>query len=155
MPRYRGVGMPRKRKTVKEPPSEAVDIPPERPDASEPAAPPSPDPKLTIRARPPQSPGMKAVKAAAFQARKADRIAKKAYVTFLQEKLTFTQCYIALTNRGERLGKDRGRRRAVQGSHTTSRRSTTFAWTSRRSVYASYRPSWLHLSWLLTLGSLR
>ena len=35
MPRYRGVGMPRKRKTVKEPPSEAVDIPPERPDASE------------------------------------------------------------------------------------------------------------------------
>ena len=106
MPRYRGVGMPRKRKTVKEPPSEAVDIPPERPDASEPAAPPSPDPKLTIRARPPQSPGMKAVKAAAFQARKADRIAKKAYVTFLQEKLTFTQCYIALTNRGERLGKD-------------------------------------------------
>ena len=101
MPRYRGVGMPRKRKTVKEPPSEAVDIPPERPDASEPAAPSvpsSPDPKLTLRARPPESPGMKAVKAAAYQARRADRIAKKAYLMFLRESIAFTQCYIALVN---------------------------------------------------------
>jgi hypothetical protein len=97
--------MPRKRKSVAEPPSEAVDIPLERPDASEPAAPPSPDPKLTIGARPPQSPGMKAVKAAAYQARKADRIAKKAYMMFLQETDTFYQCCKALTDRGERLGK--------------------------------------------------
>ena len=46
------------------------------------------------------------MKAASYQARKADHIAKKAYLMFLQETLTFTQCYEALTNRAERVGKD-------------------------------------------------
>ena len=75
--------------------------------ALEPEPPPSPDPKHTSRARPPQqSPGMKAVNGATNAARKANWVAKAAYLKFLREKLAFTQCYIVLTNRGERLGKD-------------------------------------------------
>ena len=106
MPRQRGIGMRKPKKKKVEPLDNAEEIPLPPPAAPENDPPPSPDPKLTIRARPQQSPGMKAVKAATYAARKADRVAKKAYLQFLREKLAFVQCYVDLTNRGERLGKD-------------------------------------------------
>ena len=89
MPRQRGIGMRKPKKKKVEPLDNAEEIPLPPPAAPENDPPPSPDPKLTIRARPQQSPGMKAVKAATYAARKADRVAKKAYLQFLREKLAF------------------------------------------------------------------
>lgn len=106
MPRQRGIGMRKPKKKAVEQLNKAEEIPLPPPAAPEPEPPPSPDPKLTSRARPPQSPGMKAVKAATHAARKADRVAKAAHLKFLREKLAFYQCLNVLTNRGERLGKD-------------------------------------------------
>lgn len=106
MPRYRGVGMPRAKKKAIEQPSEAFEIPQAPPDAPDPPDPPSPDPKQTIRTRPAESPGMKTVKAAAFQARRAERVARRAEIQFLRERLAFTQRHIALTNRADRIGKE-------------------------------------------------
>lgn len=91
MPRQRGIGMRKPKKKAVAQPSETVEIPPAPPAASETEAPPSPDPKQVIRQRPPQSPGMKAVKAAAYAARKAARIASKAQLMFLKDKLEFYQ----------------------------------------------------------------
>ena len=78
MPRYRGVGMPKAKKKTVEQPSEAVEEPPAPPPATDPPNPPSPEAKQVKRVRPPQSPGMKEVKAAAYDARKAAFASKKA-----------------------------------------------------------------------------
>ena len=106
MPRQRGIGMRKPKKKAVEPLGNAEETPLPPPAAPEPEPPPSPDPKLTIRARPQQSPGMKAVKAATYAARKADRVARAARLQFLRESLAFVQCHVDLTNRGDRLGKD-------------------------------------------------
>ena len=106
MPRQHGIGMRKPKKKAVEQLNKAEEIPLPPPAAPEPEPPPSPDPNHTSRARPPQSPGMKAVKAATHAAEKADRVAHTAYLQFLREKLAFVQCLGVLTNRGERLGKD-------------------------------------------------
>ena len=106
MPRHRKVGMPRPKKKAVEQPSEAVEMSPAPPDASEPAAPPSPEPTPQKPAWPKPSPGAKAVKEAAYAARKADRVAQTAYKSFLREKLAFIHWHVEVTNKMERLGKD-------------------------------------------------
>ena len=62
--------------------NEALEIPPAPPAATEPADPPTPERKQMKRVRLPQSPGMKKVKAAAYAARKAALVAKKAWKMF-------------------------------------------------------------------------
>ena len=78
MGRYKGIGMPKAKKKKIEQPSETFDEPPAPPPATDPPNPPSPDAKQVRRARPPQTPGRKEVKAAAYDARKANAVAKKA-----------------------------------------------------------------------------
>ena len=56
MPRQRGIGMRKPKKKKVEPLDNAEEIPLPPPAAPENDPPPSPDPKLTIRARPQQSP---------------------------------------------------------------------------------------------------
>ena len=81
MPRYSGIGMRRPKKKKIEQSNEALEEPPAPPAAPEPAVPPTPEPKQ-VKSRPAQSPGMKAVKAAAYGARKAALVATKAMKMF-------------------------------------------------------------------------
>ena len=87
MPRYKGIGMPKSKKKAAVQLSEAQEESPAPPTPSEPPAPPSPDSKQVGRKRPAQSPGMGAVKQAAYAAKKAARAASKAYLGYLRAKL--------------------------------------------------------------------
>ena len=84
MGRYRGIGMPKAKKTKFKQTSESIDEPPALQPATEPPNPPSPDAKQVKHVRPPQSPGMKVIKAAAYDARKAKRLANKANAAFVK-----------------------------------------------------------------------
>ena len=106
MPRQRGIGMRKPKKKAVAQPSEAVEIPSDPPAASETEAPPSPDPKQAIRQRPPQSPGMKAVKAAAYAAQKAARVASKAQIMFLKDKLQLYQFSVTKIESILRIGRE-------------------------------------------------
>ena len=85
MPRYKGIGMPKAKKKAVAELSEAQEESPAPPAPSEPPAPPSPDSKQVGLKRPAQSPGMSAVKQAAYAAKKAMRAAKRAYLNILRE----------------------------------------------------------------------
>ena len=85
MPRYKGIGMPKAKKKAVAELSEAQEESPAPPAPSEPPAPPSPDSKQVGLKRPhAQSPGMTAVKQAAYAAKKAIRAAKKAYLDYVR-----------------------------------------------------------------------
>ena len=84
MPRYKGIGMPKSKKKAVAQPSEAHEESSAPPAPSEPPAPPSPDSKQVDRKRPAQSPGMSAVKQAAYAAKKAMRAAKRAYLNYVR-----------------------------------------------------------------------
>ena len=86
--------------------NEAVEEPPARPPAPEPADPPSPDAKQVKRVRPPQSPGMAAVKAAAYEARKALRVAEKADMSFLNDLVRYKRHKLALIARMSGISRD-------------------------------------------------
>ena len=89
MPRYKGLSMPRPKKKKIEQSNPPVENPPAPPPAPEPADPPTPEQKVVKRGRPPQSPGMKVVKAAAYVARKAKRVAQQAHLLFLKASSIF------------------------------------------------------------------
>ena len=87
MPRYRGIGMPKSKKKAVVQLSEAQEESRAHPAPSEPPAPPSPDSMQVGRKRPAQSPGMSAVKQAAYAAKKATRAARIAHLHFLRAKV--------------------------------------------------------------------
>ena len=93
MPRYKGIGMPKAKKKAVVELGEAQEESPGPPAPSEPPAPPSPDSKQVGRKRPAQSPGMGAIKQAAYAAKKASRAACFASIKYWRAKIKVLKKY--------------------------------------------------------------
>ena len=83
--------MPKAKKKKVEQANETVVEHPAPPAAPEPAVPSSPERQQVKRERPAQSPGMKQVKAVAYDARKAKKVADKARAAWLKAKAAQVQ----------------------------------------------------------------
>ena len=106
MPRYRGTSMPKPKKRKIEQPSESVEEPPAPPAAAEPDPPSTPERQQVKRARSPQSPGMKAVKSAAYEARKANVAFKQAVMMALKAKRAYEKKKGEIAARMDGIGRD-------------------------------------------------
>ena len=99
MPRYRGVGMPKAKKRKIEQSHECVEEPTAPPPAPDPDPPSTPEHTQVNRGRRQQSPGMKAVKAAEYVARKAKRVAGRAHNLFLKAQIAEHHHYVQIMAR--------------------------------------------------------
>ena len=108
--------------------------------------PPSPPPKPPQRLRAPASPGMQTVKSAAYTARKASRIATKARIEFLKDKLTLTQFNHTIIDRLARIGRDwKKQGRPAHSTHLVIG-GTKQSCSWRRSVCGASKATWSRVS---------
>ena len=139
MPRYKGISMPKLKKKAVVQPSEAQDEFSDPPGPPESPAPPSHDSMQVSRKRPAQSPGMSAVKQAAYSAKKALRASRKAHAGYLRVKIKQFKRYPLIVARQHIASTaffGHGRRQAMRRPSRTSRGMTRQSW---RRLYWTFR----------------